>query len=158
MTWGCCHYWNPLLQQWEPRSLLQQLDRGLCWLTTTTSNHIIATQWPCIPLLHLLSLSSKSDAKSTFPLCRGYRRSNLLTSPHVMWREEHLRNFRDICPPCRNVFDLTTTSLCKFLHSTLTSYSLFSSERSHYFAVAQINTGIEKITKWGNPQFIISKQ
>jgi hypothetical protein len=30
---------------------------------------------------------------STLPLGRGYHRSNLLTSPPVLWREDHLWNF-----------------------------------------------------------------
>jgi hypothetical protein len=82
-----------LLQQWEPRSLLE-------YIVATIGNCInvglqqlpriaLSQQWPWTPLLPLLFLSSKS----TVPLTCGYQRSYLLTSPPMMWREEHLWHF-----------------------------------------------------------------
>jgi hypothetical protein len=89
-------------------TLLQQLERHLEHTVATMGTEIIvSSQWLRITLSHkwlwILLLPSINGSvfipfkqewyKSTIPLSRSYERSNLLTSPPVIWREKHLWNY-----------------------------------------------------------------
>jgi hypothetical protein len=131
------HCWNTLLQQWEPRSMLEHV--ACCCESSMTSVPIVAAVILVLfwPLLFFSSLWCESTVSLS-----GYQQSNLLTLPPVMWREERLWNFSVLQEYTFPILLQTKTQSCK-PNCTANGLSHFAVRKS-FFVECEVLTVMTK--------------